>query len=149
MAGLSDLYQEILLEHNSKPRNFRELEDATQSAEGYNPLCGDKIAVYLSVANGTITDVGFQGSGCAISRASASMMTQSVKGQTLVEAENVFDAFHRMMTEPGADLDHDRLGDLESLSGVVEFPIRIKCAVLAWHTLRAAMAGQGDTVTTE
>jgi nitrogen fixation NifU-like protein len=149
MTDLSDLYQEILLEHNSKPRNFRELEEATQSAEGYNPLCGDKITVYLSVVNGTIADVGFQGSGCAISRASASMMTQSVKGQTLVEAENVFDAFHRMMTEPGADLDHDLLGDLESLSGVVEFPIRIKCAVLAWHTLRAALDGQGDTVTTE
>jgi nitrogen fixation NifU-like protein len=149
MSGLSDLYQEILLEHNSKPRNFRKLDPASQSAEGYNPLCGDQITVYLDVADGVITDVGFQGTGCAISRASASMMTQSVKGQTLTQAIEVFDAFHQMMTEPDADLDYDMLGDLESLAGIIEFPTRIKCAVLAWHTLRAALENKGDAVTTE
>ena len=149
MAGLSDLYQEILLEHNSKPRNFRKLEDSSQTAEGYNPLCGDQITVYLKVEEGVIKDVGFQGSGCAISRASASMMTQSVKDQTLVKVTEVLEAFHQMMTDPDASLDYDTLGDLECLAGVIEYPTRIKCAVLAWHTLRAAMDGQGDSVTTE
>ena len=149
MAGLNDLYQEILLEHNSKPRNFRALEQPTQSAQGFNPLCGDSITVFLNVEQGVITDVCFQGSGCAISRASASMMTQSVKGETTDKAEKVFDAFHVMMTDPDASLDFETLGDLESLSGVVEFPTRIKCAVLAWHTLRAAMDGKGQPVTTE
>ncbi len=149
MAGLNDLYQEILLEHNSKPRNFRQLENATQSAEGFNPLCGDLVTVYLNVADGVITDVSFQGTGCAISRASASMMTQSVKGQTTEKAEELFEAFRLMMTHPELELDYDTLGDLESLSGVVEFPTRIKCAVLVWHTLRAALDDEGDTVTTE
>ncbi len=149
MSGLGDLYQEILLEHNSKPRNFRKLDQANQSAEGYNPLCGDEVTVYLNVADGTIADVGFQGTGCAISRASASMMTQSVKGQTLDQAAEIFDAFHQMMTEPGAEPDYDTLGDLESLAGVIEFPTRIKCAILPWHTLRAAIDGRGTTVTTE
>ena len=149
MPGLNDLYQEILLEHNSKPRNFRKMEGATQSAEGFNPLCGDVITVFLAVSDGVITDVSFQGSGCAISRASASMMTQSVKGKTTQEAEETFDAFRLMMTDLNAELDYETLGDLESLSGVIEFPTRIKCAVLAWHTLRAALAGQTEQVTTE
>ena len=149
MAGLNDLYQEILLEHNNKPHNFRSMEDATQSAEGFNPLCGDMITVFLQVADGVINDVSFQGSGCAISRASASMMTQSVKGKSTHEAEETFEAFRLMMTDLDAELDYDTLGDLESLSGVVEFPTRIKCAVLAWHTLRAAMDGKEAAVTTE
>ena len=149
MAGLGELYQEILLEHNSKPHNFRILDQATQCAEGFNPLCGDRITLYLEVADGVITDVGFQGIGCAISRASASMMTQSIKGQTLARAGEMFDAFRRMMTEPGAELDYETLGDLESLSGVVEFPTRIKCAILAWHTLQSALNGTGGNVTTE
>ncbi len=149
MPGLNDLYQEILLEHNSKPHNFRLMEEATQSAEGFNPLCGDIITVFLTVADGVITDVSFQGSGCAISRASASMMTQSVKGKSTKEAEETFEAFRLMMTDLDAELDYDTLGDLESLSGVIEFPTRIKCAVLAWHTLRAAMDGQSEAVTTE
>ena len=149
MSGLNDLYQEILLEHNSKPRNFRKMEGATQSAEGFNPLCGDMITVFLAVSDGVITDVSFQGSGCAISRASASMMTQSVKGKTTQEAEETFDAFRLMMTDLNAELDYEILGDLESLSGVIEFPTRIKCAVLAWHTLRAALADQTEQVTTE
>ena len=148
MSGLSDLYQEILLEHNSKPRNFKVLEDANQSSEGYNPLCGDQIALSLKVVDGVIDDVGFQGSGCAISRASASMMTQSIKGQSVEQAEHIFDAFHHMMTEPEDEVDLDTLGDLETLSGVNEYPTRIKCAILAWHTMKAAL--DGDTqVTTE
>ena len=149
MSDLSELYQEILLEHNSKPRNFRKLEQATQSAEGYNPLCGDRITLYLSLEDGVIADVAFQGSGCAISRASASMLTQSIKGQTVAKAQEIFQAFHQMLTEPGAELDYDILGDLETLSGVVAFPTRIKCAVLAWHTMQAALDGQSEAVSTE
>ena len=149
MTGISELYQEILLEHNNKPRNFRKVDEPSETAEGYNPLCGDQITLYLKMEDGVISDVGFQGSGCAISKASASMMTQSVKGRTLEQAAQVSDAFRLMMTDPEADLDYDTLGDLESLSGVVEYPSRIKCAVLAWHTLRAAMEGRGESVTTE
>ena len=148
MAGLSDLYQEILLEHNSKPRNFKKVEDANQTADGYNPLCGDQITLYLKVVDGVINDVGFQGTGCAISRASASMMTQSIKGQSIEKAEEIFDAFHHMITEPDGELDYDTLGDLETLSGINQYPTRIKCAVLAWHTMKAALSGDSE-VTTE
>jgi len=148
MAGLSDLYQEILLEHNSKPRNFNKVDGANQTADGYNPLCGDQITLYLKVVDGVIDDVGFQGSGCAISRASASMMTQSIKGQSLEKVEEIFEAFHYMITEPGGEIDLDTLGDLETLSGINEFPTRIKCAVLAWHTMNAALSGESE-VTTE
>jgi nitrogen fixation NifU-like protein len=148
MAGLSDLYQEILLEHNSKPHNFKKVEEANQTADGYNPLCGDQITLYLKVVEGLIDDVGFQGTGCAISRASASMMTQSIKGQSVERAQEIFDAFHHMITEPGSELDLDTLGDLETLSGVNEYPTRIKCAILAWHTMKAALSGDSE-VTTE
>ncbi len=149
MSGLSDLYQEILLEHNSKPRNFRKVEDASASAEGYNPLCGDQITLYLKVIDGVVEDVGFQGVGCAISRASASMMTQSIKGKTLEEATGIFDAFHGMITHPDEEPDYDTLGDLETLAGVNEYPTRIKCAILAWHTMRSALQEDGAAVTTE
>ena len=149
MSNLHDLYQEILLEHNNKPRNFRKLEDANRQADGYNPLCGDQITLYLKVEDDVIADVAFQGVGCAISRASASMLTQSVKGQTLDKAEEIFGGFHSLITEPDADVDYDLLGDLEMLSGVSAFPTRIKCAVLAWHTLNAAIEGSADSVTTE
>ena len=149
MSGLSDLYQEILLEHNSKPRNFRKVEDASSTADGYNPLCGDQITLYLKVVDDTVEDVGFQGVGCAISRASASMMTQSIKGRTLDEAQGIFDAFHSMITHPGEEPDYDTLGDLETLAGINEYPTRIKCAILAWHTMRSALGGQGESVTTE
>ncbi len=148
MAGLSDLYQEILLEHNSKPHNFKKVEEANQTADGYNPLCGDQITLYLKVMDGLIEDVGFQGTGCAISRASASMMTQSIKGQSVEKAQEIFGAFHHMITEPGAEVDLDTLGDLETLSGVNEYPTRIKCAILAWHTMKAALSGESE-VTTE
>jgi len=149
MPGLNDLYQEILLDHNSKPRNYRKLEEANRSADGYNPLCGDQIQLYLKVEDDKIIDVGFQGTGCAISRASASMLTQSVKGQSVERAQEIFDAFHNMLTEPDAELDYDTLDDLECLAGVSDFPTRIKCAVLAWHTLRAALDGKTEGVTTE
>lgn len=149
MSNLHDLYQEILLEHNNKPRNFRKLEDANRQADGYNPLCGDQITVYLKVEGDVITDAAFQGHGCAISRASASMLTQSVKGETLARAGEIFDGFHSLITDPDADVDYDLLGDLEMLSGVSAFPTRIKCAVLAWHTFNAAIEGKEDSVTTE
>ena len=149
MSGLSDLYQEILLEHNNKPRNFRKVEDASATAEGYNPLCGDQITLYLKVVDDKVEDVGFQGVGCAISRASASMMTQSIKGRSLDEAQELFDAFHSMIIHPNEEPDFDTLGDLETLAGVNEYPTRIKCAVLAWHTMRSALEGESNMVTTE
>jgi nitrogen fixation NifU-like protein len=149
MSDLSDLYQEILLEHNSKPHNFRKLDDATVSAEGYNPLCGDQYTLYLKMNDDVIADIGFQGAGCAISKASASMLTQRVKGMTVKEAEEVFSQFHKMLTERGAEVDYDILEDLELLSGVAAYPTRIKCAILVWHTLHSALEGKGDVVTTE
>ena len=138
------------MEHNWKPRNFRQLEDADRSASGVNPFCGDTIDLYLKLDDDVVTDIAFQGSGCAISRASASMMTESIKGKTLEEAQRVFDAFHGMITgEAEGESDSEELGDLEMLAGVSEYPTRIKCAVLSWHTLRAAMRGEEDTVRTE
>jgi nitrogen fixation NifU-like protein len=149
-SDLGDLYQEILLEHNRRPRNFRELEDATHHADGFNPLCGDQISLQLKVNHdsGVVDDVGFQGHGCAISRASASLLTQAVKGASEPDVAALFEEFHRMMTEPGAKLDVDLLGDLEILSGVIAYPTRIKCAILAWHTLKAALGGE-EIATTE
>ena len=147
VSDLSDLYQEILLEHNRRPRNFRTLDDATHQADGYNPLCGDEISLQLKVDSDKVDDVGFQGHGCAISRASASLLTQAVKGATPEQAMAMFDEFHRMLTEPDAELDVDLLGDLEMLAGVIAYPTRIKCAILAWHTLKAAMAGEAVATT--
>ena len=146
-SDLSDLYQEILLEHNRRPRNFRTLEDATHHADGFNPLCGDEISLQLRVDEETVGDVGFQGHGCAISRASASLLTQAVKGGSTADAMAMFEEFHRMLTEPDAQLDYDLLGDLEMLAGVIAYPTRIKCAILAWHTLKAAMDGEGVATT--
>lgn len=146
-SDLSDLYQEILLEHNRRPRNFRTLEDATHHADGFNPLCGDEISLQLRIDEETVGDVGFQGHGCAISRASASLLTQAVKGGSTADARAMFDEFHRMLTEPDAKLDYDLLGDLEMLAGVIAYPTRIKCAILAWHTLKAAMDGEGVATT--
>ena len=152
MSDLEDLYQEIVLDHSSKPRNFRKLEDADRYLEGYNPFCGDKYTIYLKVSGDRIDDIGFQGSGCAISKASTSMMTERVKGKSQIEAGEIFDAFHQMITRaPDTDFDPDEevLGDLEVLSGVSEFPVRVKCAILSWHTLQAALEGREDTVSTE
>ena len=146
-SDLSDLYQEILLEHNRRPRNFRTLDDATHQADGFNPLCGDQISLQLKVGDDKVDDVGFQGHGCAISRASASLLTQAVKGATPHETMAMFDEFHKMLTEPDAELDIDLLGDLEMLAGVIAYPTRIKCAILAWHTLKAAMDGEAVATT--
>ena len=151
MSELEELYQDIIIDHNSRPRNFRKLEGSIRSVEGYNPLCGDRFTVYLKVEDDLIADIGFQGSGCAISKASASLMTESVMGKSKAEAEEIFKAFRHMITrEPGSDFDPDEiLGDLEILSGVSEFPVRIKCATLSWHTLNAALEGQDDSISTE
>ncbi len=149
MSDLNELYQEILLEHNSKPRNYRKLDDATLYADGYNPLCGDQYTLYLKMDDDVISDIGFQGAGCAISKASASMLTQRIKGMTVTEAEAMFAEFHKMLTAPGAEVDYDLLEDLETLAGVIEYPTRIKCAILVWHTLRAALEGKQDLVITE
>ena len=146
-SDLSDLYQEILLEHNRRPRNFRTLDDPTHQADGYNPLCGDEISLQLRLGGDTVDDVGFQGHGCAISRASASLLTQAIKGASAADAMAMFDEFHRMLTEPDAELDYDLLGDLEMLGGVIAYPTRIKCAILAWHTLKAAMNGESVATT--
>jgi nitrogen fixation protein NifU and related proteins len=150
MSDLSELYQEVILDHNKKPRNFQKLEDANRKAEGYNPLCGDQITVYLRLEDGVIQDISFQGLGCAISKASASMMTTSLKGKTQSEAEVLFERVHKMLTrELDAKADLQGLGKLTVLSGVCEFPTRVKCATLAWHTLRAALKEEGTPVSTE
>ncbi len=149
MSELSDLYQEVILEHNKNPRNFREIVDADQYADGKNPLCGDALRVYVLMDGNQIADVAFKGSGCAISKASASMMTQAVKGKTREEAEAIFDEFHKMVTgELDIETDENDLGKLRIFSGVLEFPARVKCASLSWHTLNAALHGE-DTVSTE
>ena len=147
MADLRDLYQEVILEHSKQPRNYRELGDANHQAEGYNPLCGDHFTVYLKMDGEKIQDVSFQGSGCAISKASASMMTQSVKGKTLAEAEKIFERFHKLVTGAGHNGDQEELGKLAVFSGVSEFPVRVKCATLAWHTLEAALEGKQEAST--
>lgn len=149
MSELRELYQELVLDHNSRPRNFRELENATTRMEGYNPLCGDRVTVYVKLDGGCIEDVSFQGSGCAISRASASMMTTTIKGKTIDEAERLFGAFHEMVTGEGDPEEDDDLGDLEVLAGVAEFPSRVKCATLSWHSMLAALEGQKEPVSTE
>ena len=140
MSDLRELYQQVILDHNRKPRNFQKLEGANRTVEGYNPLCGDQITVYLQVEDDRIGNISFQGSGCAISKASASLMTASVKGKTKAEAEVLFNAFHKMVTgEQGAAFDPADLGKLAVFAGVREFPIRVKCASLPWHTLKAAL----------
>ena len=150
MSDLRELYQEVILDHNRRPRNFQKLEGANRTAKGYNPLCGDQMTIYLRLEDGVVRDVSFQGSGCAISKASASMMTASVKGKTAAEAAALFGAFHTMVTaDLGTAFDPLELGKLAAFSGVHEFPIRVKCATLPWHTLKAALDGREETVSTE
>jgi nitrogen fixation NifU-like protein len=150
MSELADLYQQVILDHNRQPRNFRKPARANRRAEGYNPLCGDQLTVYLEMDGEVIRDIGFEGSGCAISKASASLMTTSVKGKRTADAEALFERFHQLVTAgDGTAADAAALGKLAAFSGVREFPARVKCASLAWHTLRAALAGRDDTVTTE
>ena len=146
MSELTDLYQEVILDHNRRPRNFHALAGASHRAEGYNPLCGDRLTLYLTVNEGVITDAAFQGAGCAISKASASMMTETLKGKTLAEADALFLRFHRMVTTPPEQPVED-MGKLSSLAGVREFPVRVKCASLAWHTFKAALANEAITST--
>jgi nitrogen fixation NifU-like protein len=148
MAELRDLYQEVILEHSKVPRNYREMPDADHKAEGFNPLCGDRFTVFLHLEGDAIRDISFQGSGCAISKASASMMTQQLKGKTRDDAEKLFGKFHGLVT----GVEHPSEGEMGKLavfSGVSEFPARVKCATLAWHTLQAALEGKQDAVSTE
>ena len=148
MSELNDLYQEVILDHNKKPRNFREIENADKTADGHNPLCGDQLKLYLAMENDTVKDVSFLGSGCAISKASASMMTQVVKGKTREEAEILFDEFHRMVLgELDIEEDENHLGKLKIFAGVLEFPARVKCASLSWHTLHAALNNETEVST--
>jgi nitrogen fixation NifU-like protein len=147
---LRELYQEVILDHNKRPRNFRVPDPVNRRAEGYNPLCGDKITVFLYIDGNVIRDLGFQGTGCAISKASASMMTDALKGKSLEEADEFFGKFHTMLTAPAtSEVEMDALGKLAVLSGVREYPMRVKCASLAWHTLKAAMQAEHDVVSTE
>jgi len=140
MSDLRDLYQEVILDHSRNPRNFRKSETANRTAVGYNPLCGDKMTLFITVENGIITDASFQGSGCAISTASASMMTESLKGKTEEEADEMFQQFQNMVTAPmDQEPETEALGKLRVFAGVREFPARVKCASLAWHTLEAAI----------
>ena len=149
MSELSELYQQVILDHNKKPRNFRKLETANHTAEGYNPLCGDHLTVYMNVEGDVVTDVGFEGSGCAISKASASMMTQAVKGKSKEQAEALFKEFHSMVTgELDEETEDNSLGNLKIFAGVREFPVRVKCATLPWHTMHAALNKQ-DQISTE
>ena len=150
MSNERALYQQVILDHNKSPRNFGVMEDPDCEAEGYNALCGDQFRVYLRMKDGTIEEVQFEGSGCAISKSSASIMTTLLKGKTRKEAELLFDNFRDMITSnPDTSIDAKELGKLVVFSGVREFPIRIKCATLAWHTLLAALKGEADTVSTE
>ena len=150
MSDVRDLYQEVILDHSKSPHNFRTVDDAQHQADGHNPLCGDRLTVFVKLREGKIDDVGFQGSGCAISMASASMMTDALKGATLAQAEEKFQAFHDLLTcRLDAEADARRLGKLVVFAGVNRFPVRVKCATLAWHTLRAALEDQRDLVSTE
>jgi nitrogen fixation NifU-like protein len=150
MSDVNELYQEVILDHYKRPRNFHKLADANRKAEGNNPLCGDEITVYLHLDGDVIQDISFDGAGCAISKASASMMTAALKGKTKAEAKLLFDKFHKMVTgNREGPSDPIGLGKLEVFCGVSEFPVRVKCASLAWHTLNAALDSRNETVSTE
>ncbi len=150
MTELNELYQEMILDHNQRPRNFAKLDGANRQAEGYNPLCGDHLTVYLKLEGDVIQDISFQGSGCAISKASASMMTAALKGKTRNEATALFKEVHKMLTgTQNGTIDWQTLGKLKVFSGVSQFPVRVKCATLPWHTFNAALEGKEDTISTE
>lgn len=150
MSDLRELYQETILDHNRSPRNFHKLESANRTSEGYNPLCGDYLYLYLQLEDGVIKDISFQGSGCAISKASASIMSSVLKGKTATEAQAFFQKFHELVTsDMNSTPDLSKLGKLAVFAGVREFPARVKCASLAWHTLRAALQGEEKPVSTE
>ncbi len=146
MTDLRELYQQLILDHNQHPKNFKELENATAVAEGHNPLCGDEITLYLIVENNQIQDISFKGSGCAISKASASIMTTLIKGKTVQEAEHLFQEFHKMITTGETS---DKMGKLAVLAGVHKYPSRVKCAILSWHTMNNALQGKEEPTKTE
>jgi nitrogen fixation protein NifU and related proteins len=148
MNDLGDLYQELILEHYRRPRNYGRVEDSNRMAEGFNPLCGDRLNLYLRLKDGVIEEAKFEGQGCAISTASASLMTEAVKRKTEAEAEALFRSFQDLVTHPEGEA-RPELGKLEALAGVRRFPVRVKCATLAWHTLHAALAQERSSVTTE
>lgn len=147
MANLSELYHDLIIDHSRSPRNFHRMENATHSAEGHNPLCGDQLTVYLHVEDDVVTDMSFEGQGCAISKASASMMTAHLKGKSREEVESAFETFHTMVTGGGKADIMSRLGKLAVFAGVSQFPVRVKCATLPWHTMRAALAGEKQATT--
>lgn len=149
MSDLRELYQEVILDHNKHPRNFGEIDGADRHADGYNPLCGDRLSIYLSLDGDLITDVAFFGSGCAISKASASLMTDAVKGMTITQARELFEQFHAMITDAADTPPSEAVGKLAVLAGVRDYPTRVKCASLAWHTLRAACDARHEPVSTE
>jgi nitrogen fixation NifU-like protein len=150
MSDLRELYQSVILDHNKKPRNFGEPEGASHSAKGHNPLCGDHLTVHLAIEDGRVEKAGFEGEGCAISRASASLMTEAIRGKSLEEVNTLFHQFHDLATSgPASEIDASELGKLAVFSGVREFPLRVKCATLAWHTMRSALEGDGESVSTE
>lgn len=150
MSALRELYQEVILDHNRSPRNFRKMEKADRKVEGYNPLCGDHYTLYVKFENDTIQDISFEGSGCAISKASASVMSTILKGKTRADAEILFEKFHKLVKgEPDPSNHTEELGKLAAFGGVSEFPARVKCASLAWHTLHAALEAKGELVSTE
>jgi nitrogen fixation protein NifU and related proteins len=149
MTDLRELYQQVILDHNRNPRNYKELPNATKRVEGYNPLCGDHYTVFLNLDGDVIKEVSFTGNGCAISKSSASVMTTTVKGKRIDEAERLFEIFHNLVMGEAAGLSEAELGRLAAFSGVSEFPARVKCATLAWHTLHSAMQGEQEVVTTE
>jgi nitrogen fixation NifU-like protein len=147
---LRELYQDVIIEHSKRPRNFRALDDSARKADGYNPLCGDTVTIYLTVdEHDVVKDVAFQGHGCAISTASASVMTELLKGKSREQVEQLFRTFHDLVTGKAADADPERLGKLAVFAGVSEFPVRVKCATLCWHTARAALEGREEPVSTE
>jgi nitrogen fixation NifU-like protein len=149
MSDLRELYQQVILDHNKNPRNFKELPEATKKVDGYNPLCGDHYTVFVQLEGDVIKDVSFTGSGCAISKSSASVMTSTVKGKRTADAHHIFETFHKLVTGENAGLSEADLGRLAAFSGVSEFPARVKCATLAWHTLNSALEGDKEVVTTE
>jgi len=150
MSDLSSLYQEVILDHSRRPRNRGALEDPSARAEGTNPLCGDELVLYVELDGDVVREARFEGQGCAISTASASLMTEAVRGKTRAQARELFERFHSsLLSGPGSDVDLDALGKLAALAGVRAYPMRVKCASLAWHTLNAALEGRSDPVTTE
>lgn len=149
MYDLKDLYQEVIVDHNRSPRNFGKLEEASHVLEGYNPLCGDRLKLYVKLKDDKIENIAFDGSGCAISVASASLMTEALKGKKMSEAEGIFQSFHEMVTSNSAVMDYDKMGKLVAIAGVRDYPTRVKCATLCWHTLHSIIKGEVAPVSTE